>query len=505
MAQVKTARRPVTAEDLYAFHIITGAELSPDGTRVVYAVQRVDQKTEKKYANLWMAATDGSYDRQFTQGDQTDASAHWSPDGKTLAFLSSRKEGQDAQLYLIDVDGGEARQLTDLKGTIANFTWSPDGTTILLEFVRKDQEAVDREADEQKKKLGVVSRHYTRLFYRGDGQGWLPHERVHLWTVNVATGATKQLTSGAMDDEYDASWSPDGKTILFCSNRRPDPDLEPDITDLFTIPATGGTMKLIKTPANSKEFARFSPDGTMISYVGPRDPNEWWQNMELWVVPADGGSAARSLTASRDISLTASTINDMGEAPQSAPLWSADGKVLYFQISEHGSTKLMAITVDGASLYSLIDENGCVGPFSLDRNQKKVAYFFGTMDDPGQIWIRDMETGAVRQLTHVNADLFAHLQLSSVREVWFTARDGYKLQGWIMTPPGFDPKKKYPSILEIHGGPQAQYGNLFMHEFEYLAAGGYVVFFTNPAVERGTAKSMSMPSGVGGGPLISTT
>lgn len=480
MVQKKSGKRCITAEDLYLFRTVTGAEISPDGSRVAYAVQRVDRKTEKKYANLWIAAVDGSYDRQFTQGDQTDSAPHWSPDGKSLAFLSSRKEGQDPQLYLIDMAGGEARAITDIKGAIADLVWSPDGTKILLQVVKKDQDVVDREADEQKKKLGTVSRHYTRLFYRADGQGWLPHERMHLWVVDVPAGTAKQLTSDDVYDEHDASWSPDGKRIVFCSNHQPDPDLEPEADSLFTMPVDGGKATLIKAPMGYKVFARFSPDGRTISYAAPRAPNEWWQNVELWIVPADGKGTARSLTAAYDISLTASTINDLGEAPQSAPVWSADGKVIYFQISEHGATKLMAITADGASLYNVIDEQGCVGPFSLDRAQRTVAYFFGTMGDPGQIWIRDMETGASRQLTHVNVELLGQLDLGTVTERWYTARDGHQLQGWILTPPGFNPKKKYPSILEIHGGPQAQYGYLFMHEFYYLAAKGYVVFFTNP-------------------------
>ena len=208
----------------------------------------MDKKTEKKYANLWMAATDGSGERQFTQGDQTDASPRWSPDGRMLAFLSSRKEGESAQVYVINADGGEARRLTDLKGEISSLTWSPDGKSLLLEFTAKDKEVIDREADEQKKKLGVVSRHYTRLFYRGDGQGWLGHERTHLWLVDVAKGRAKQLTSGNVYDEFSASWSPDGKSIVFCSNRSDDPDLEPDLVDIYVMPAAGGEMRLIKTP-----------------------------------------------------------------------------------------------------------------------------------------------------------------------------------------------------------------------------------------------------------------
>jgi len=480
MTVPKHARRPVEAQDLYALQLITDVRIAPDGQRVVYGVQRVDRKSEKKYANLWIATTDGSSCRQFTQGDQTDAMPRWSPDGTRLAFLSSRKEGESAQIYVINVDGGEAQRLTDLKGDIGNMTWSPDGGSLLVEFTRKDQEAIEREGDEQKKKLGIVSRHYTRLFYRADGQGWLGHERTHLLLVDSSTGVPRQLTSGDIYDEYNASWSPDGRSIVFCSNRRPDPDLEPDLVDLYTIPVSGGDMHRVDTPLGPKGMPVFSPDGKWIAYIGPRDPNEWWQNVELWTVSSDGRTPARSLTRVYDISLTASTLNDVGSGEQMKPLWSADGKVLYFQISEHGCTKLMAISVEDGVLYTLIDAQGSVGTFTADTRQQKMTYFFGTMTDPGQIWVRDMDTGAQLQLTHLNEDLLAQLDLGSVEDVWFKARDGHDLQGWILTPPGFDPRKKYPSILEIHGGPQDQYGYLFMHEFYYLAAAGYVVYFTNP-------------------------
>ncbi len=480
MTRSKNALRGTTAQDLYRFQLITDVRLSPDGKHVIYGVQRVDQKTEKKYANLWMVASDGTFERQFTQGDQNDASPRWSPDGRMLAFLSTRREGEGAQVYIIGTDGGEARRLTDLKGDIADLVWSPDGTKLLLQFTQKDQEAIDREADEQKKKLGVVSRHYTRLFYRGDGQGWFGHNRQHLLVVDVASGAVKQLTSGDVWDESSASWSPDGKSIVFCSNHRPDPDLEPDMIDLYVISAAGGEARLVKTPPSPKMAPVFSPDGSQICYIGPRDCNEWWQNLELWTVATSGKTPARSLTREHDISLTCSTLNDVGGGLQMPPLWSADGNVIYFQISEHGRTKLMAVSVADGTLYAIVDEPGSVGTFTMDVRQEKMAFFFGTMTDPGQVWLRDMDSGAMQQLTHLNEDLLAELDLGNVEDVWFKARDGHDLQGWIVTPPGFDPAKKYPSILEIHGGPQDEYGYLFMHEFYFLAAKGYVVYFSNP-------------------------
>ncbi|HEX9091409.1 MAG TPA: hypothetical protein VF831_07955, partial [Anaerolineales bacterium] len=177
-----TKRRSITAEDLYQFNTISEVRISPSGQEVVYSVQRVDRRTEKKYTNLWVASIANGETRQFTTGDQHDGSARWSPDGKVIAFLSDRADKEKpAQIYLIPFSGGEAQRLTEIEGEIGDMSWSQDGKHILCTVRKKDSEALEREKDEQKKKLGVVSRHYDRLFYKLDGYGYLPHERTHIW------------------------------------------------------------------------------------------------------------------------------------------------------------------------------------------------------------------------------------------------------------------------------------------------------------------------------------
>ncbi len=218
-----TKKRTVSAEDLYKIQGITSPRLSPDGRHVVYAQQRVDRKTEKKYANLWVVPTAGGTPVQFTFGDQIDGSPRWSPDGSTIAFLSNRGDKEKpAQVYLISFGGGEARPLTNLEGEIGDLAWSPDGRKLLLSVRKKDPEAIEREKDEQKKKLGVVARHYDRLYYKLDGYGYLPHERWHIWTVDArtnpgsgSTGKAKQITDGPVWDELSPTWSPDGKWIAY--------------------------------------------------------------------------------------------------------------------------------------------------------------------------------------------------------------------------------------------------------------------------------------------------
>jgi len=173
-------KRAITAEDLYQFQLISGCEISPDGRHVVFCLQRVDPKSHKESSNLWVVPTDGGPARQFTYGDQLDRRPKWSPDGQEIAFLSNRGPAKQTQIYIIPFHGGEAHPLTQLKGEFGRFDWSPDGKQLVGNFRQKDQEAIEREEDEQKKQLGVVARHITRLVFKEDGYGFLPQERWHI-------------------------------------------------------------------------------------------------------------------------------------------------------------------------------------------------------------------------------------------------------------------------------------------------------------------------------------
>jgi dipeptidyl aminopeptidase/acylaminoacyl peptidase len=484
-------KRFITAEDLYDITLISDCRISPDGTHVAYTTQRIDRKTEKKYTNLWAAPVKGGNPYQFTYGDHSDSAPRWSPDGSHIAFLSNRDDENQPQIYVIPFTGGEARKLTDLKGTIESFEWSPDGTRFVCCFQKKDQEEIEREENEQKKKLGIVSRHITRVFYKEDGKGFLPRERSHLWVVNAGTGKATQITDHEIYDEVEPTWSPDGNSIVFMSNRAEDPDLDPEATDVFVIPAKGGDFRKVDTPPGPKNSPWVSPDGKWIAYFGSEGKQIPWNLTRLWVVPFDGSAPAQNLTGNNDFNVASWTINDLpGSPPQMPPTWSRDSRKIYFQVAHHGNTVLKAITLD-KQLESVLEDTGVVGAFTLDTSQNILAYFHGDMKDPGELWVLDMKKGSKTQITHVNKDLFTSLDLGEVEEVWFKGSAGNDLQGWILKPPDFDSSEKYPSILEIHGGPRVQYGNFFMHEFFFLAAQGYVVYFCNPRGGQGYGEAHS--------------
>lgn len=479
-------KRLISAEDLYDMNIISDVRISPSGDHVVYTQERVDSDTEKKYSNLWIVPSKGGKPSQFTFGDHKDTLPRWSPDGETIAFLSNRADlEKPAQIFLIPFHGGEARPLTDIKGKISSFSWSPDGDKFLCRVRKTDKETLKRQEDDQKKKLGTVRRHYNRVFYKLDGEGYLPQERWHIWIVNINKGKAKQITEHAIYDEVDPSWSPDGKSIAFMSNHSPDPDLERDAMDLFVMSSSGGDPKKISTSVGKKSMPIFSPDGKQIAYFGIEGIGNWYKNQGLWIVPSDGLSDSVNLTEPYDVHVSPDTINDIGSPEIMPPTWSNDGKSLYFPIVKNGSTLLCSIDLEGQNFTTTAGEDGVVGSFAFNADQSRLAYFMGKMKDPGQVYIQDNVTSKDVVITQFNEQIFSKIDLGEIEEVWIKGPDDNDLQGWILRPPGFDPGKKYPSILEIHGGPLVQYGKFFMHEFYFLAAAGYVVHFCNPRGGRG--------------------
>lgn len=479
-------KRTIRAQDLYSMQVINGLRISPDGRYVVFQQSRVDQKTEKKYTNLWVGEVDKGKARQFTFGNHNDTLPRWSPDSSQLAFLSNREDREKPpQIYLISINGGEARRLTDIRGSISDLAWSPDGRRLACSVQKTDAEELERQADEQKRKLGVVSRRIERVLYKLDGSGYLPKERTHIWVVDARSGRARQLTDHALYDELYPAWSPDGKNLVFTSNRSADPDFNPDEIDLYLMPAGGGEFKKLAAPTGEKTQPSFSPDGKWIAFYGMEGKEQWFKNNSLLVVPVNGGLPARNLTEAYDLHVSPWTINDIGQPEIMPPTWTKDSGRLLFPVTIHGSTVLMSVAVDGSSLKTEIGEGGVVGSFSLDKEQERLAYIYGDASDPCQVFVQEQAKKSVRKLTQANTQVLRNLDLGSLETVWIKGPAGNDLQGWILKPPGFDPRKKYPSILEIHGGPLTQYGYLFMHEFYFLAAHGYVVHFCNPRGGRG--------------------
>ncbi|MDZ7814816.1 MAG: S9 family peptidase [Planctomycetota bacterium] len=482
----------IKADDLYRIEQIQDLRISPDGKHVACVKQRIDRESEKKYSDIWLYDTETGEGRQFTTGDCSDTSPRFSPDGSKLAFLSNRENEKFRYIYLISLSGGESQKLQKDKLKVSSLEWSPDGGKLLVEAVKYEKDELERLEDEKKGKLGVTYRRYDRFFYKLDAAGFKTSEHSHLWLVDAESGEAEQLTDGDYD-ESGAAWCPGGEEIVFVSNRSEDPERTYYDEYLWRIPAKGGELKKVNGPVGPKHNPCYSPDGKWIAYTGYEGKYESYKNSRLWVAPADNSREAICLTREHDFHVSHWTVNDLpGATGNVRVLWSRDGRDIYFPVAHNGNTviKVVRDVFGERKVEDFIAVEGVVGNYGFDRDGKRAAYFFGTMTDPGQIHVLDTLTGENRCISSFNEWLTA-TELGEVEEVWFDGADGDRLQGWILKPPGFEGGRKYPSILEIHGGPRVQYGNFFMHEFFCLAARGYVVYFCNPRGGQGYGEEHS--------------
>ena len=393
----------IKATDLYRMQLIQDAEISPNGKFVVSVVQRVREKDQKKFSNLYLHDVSTGKEKNFTTGNQSDTNPKWSPDGKTIAFISNRDNEKQPQIYLISLEGGEAQKLTDLSGEFLNYSWSPDGKKFICEFRKKNPEAIERENDEAKNKLGIVSRQITRVFYRLDGYGWYPDDRRHIWEINAKSGKAKQLTNHPVFDETGPFLSSDGNLIGYFSNQTPDPDLQPDRIDLFILDSVNEKTRKIETPIGPKWDGSFSPDGKWITYIVQIGEGEGWRNHNIWVIPTDGGRPAKNLTEKYDLHVNGSTLNDNGPAPVISPSWSSDSQWIFFQEAKHGNVRLMKVNVETGELIPVIDEVGVVGKPKFDSSQTKLMYIFGQSRSLPQIFVRSMDANQqTKQISHFN-------------------------------------------------------------------------------------------------------
>jgi len=462
---VTTRRRFVTPEDLASFRFAGDPQISPDGSRVLYAVKVVDG--EKYSQHLWID------DDPFTLGKVTDATPRWSPDGRRIAFVRTKDE--ESQVWLMSISGGEPSPVTSLPpGKITALEWSPDGSRLAIVFHK------DADPSLRKEKKQPTLRHITRLHYKEEGTGLLDRERDHLHVVWIGDKRTVQLTDGEWDDA-DPAWSPDGLWIAFVSNRQPDADYCLDVRDVWVVAAGGGEPRRLPKPAGPAFQPQWSPDGKQIAFLGHDAPKGAWgvKNVHVWLVPAGGAQPARDLMPGFDRTCEDVVITDTKalHGAGQKPVWSPDGREIYFIASDAGSCHLYRIPSAGGAPVRLTDGPREVINFSTVRGK-----FALLVSDPLNIAdVYDFSAGGeLTRRTNVNRALFDGLRLS-VPESF----DSAGVQGWLIRPPVIDANRKYPLILSIHGGPRAMYGNAFFHEFQVLAAKGFVVLITNPRGSQG--------------------
>jgi len=461
----------------------------------------VNERDDRYDTAIFAVPADGrDAPRRLTAGNR-DTAPRWSPDGKRLAFVrASERDGktQPGQIYVLAMDGGEARPVTELAAGAGNPAWSPDGMrlafTSATEFKDPKAAGEPKPSGERKSDVQVI----TRAVYRENGNpGYVDNEhRTHIFTVagvgadappapSQKPAAPVQLTDGEFS-EGGLQWAPDGSKIYFVSTRVPEPYYEEKGAELFSVPAGGGAITKVAAIEGSISNISISPDGSRIAFVGELrgTPIRSYSQTDLWLTGATPGSAPKNLTADYDFDI-ASGIGGDQAAPRGQnrkPLvWSRDGASIFVVGAEKGSSNIKRLTVASGKLEPVTTGEHDVVAFSATPDGSRIAATLSTQTNIGDLSVLDPGSKAApTQITRVNEELFKDIQQSTPEEIWYKSFDGRNIQGWILKPPDFDPSKKYPLILEIHGGPHAAYGNTYTHEFMWMAAKGYVVLFTNP-------------------------
>ncbi len=472
------SKRPVTVDDLFKIDFLGQVEISPDGKKIAYVITVTDLEKDGYRSAIHLMDIESGESYQFTSGSHKDTQPRWSPDGSKIAFISNRS-GKN-QIWVIEVDGGEARQVTKLAMGAGNHAWSPDGQYLAFTSRVKTGEEPALEGDDKKKDKDKSDvKVITRLKWSSNGVGLLGDERAHVFVVPVDGGAARQVTSGECDDGAPA-WSPDGRLIAFGANRTVDADYT-NVRDIWVVPAVAGEPRQVTAGIGPAGHPAWSADGETIFYIGHDNSHDRATHEGIWSVPASGGGAARLLT-DIDFPVGSGVTGDMTGGPAGLP-YQVVGDSIFYRSVTRGQAHIYKVPAVGGKAEQLTKGERAVGSFSLSRCGGKIAFASATDVDPGQVFL--LEGGQERQLTKLREAFWAELDVRQPEAFTYQGADGWECQGWVIKPPGFQAGRKYPVILEIHGGPHAMYGHTFFHEFQYLAAQGFVVVYTNPRGSQG--------------------
>ncbi|WP_242097240.1 S9 family peptidase [Sphingomonas sp. CROZ-RG-20F-R02-07] len=457
--------------DAFALSQASDVQISPDGRRIAYTRATGDIMTDGDRREVWLV--DVATGRQTPLGVAGSSRPRWSPDGTRLAF-TARADGQKPQVYVRWMETGTSAAITALPESPTDIAWSPDGRMIgFTMFVPGDGTRLGTPiAKPEGAKWAEPLKIIGQVHYRADGAGYLRPGYNHVFAVSADGGAARQLTFGAYDDGRSVAWSADSRHLLIAANRGKDPERDPLNSDIFAVDANSGALTQLTTRAGPDEEPVASPDGRLIAFVGFDDRLLGYQNHRLSVMNADG-TGVRVLTAGLD--------RDVGD-----PQWSGDGRAVFVKYADHGVTKVARVDLSGhvttvaeGLASGELDRPYSSGDYSVSRGGT-IAATIGDAAHPGDVAVAT-RGGALKPLTMLNAQLFAGKTLAAVRPLAVTSSaDRLPIDAWMVTPPDFDPARKYPLILEIHGGPFASYGPVWSTDDQLYAAAGYIVVYANP-------------------------
>jgi dipeptidyl aminopeptidase/acylaminoacyl peptidase len=470
------ANRGVTAEDYFAFHFPSDAHISPDGKQVAYVVTVIDQQRNRRISSIWLVDTDGrSAPRRLTAEGVNSNAPRWSPDGTELAFLSTRNPGAGEsagvgagaeaprpQICILHMDGGEAQVVSHLKNGVTAYQWSPDGKR----FVAVSRLGPSDQVAPSARKSDV--RHYKHISYKFNDTGWFDDKRSHLWVIEAAGGKDKQITSGEDWNDTDPQWSPDGSRIAFVSDRTGREYDDSHNKDVWVISAEGGALTKISDHAFDDDLPRWSPDGKQILFAGRTARRQF---PKLYLASSTGGSASKLIAD--DFDLIPTNLH-----------WAGANEVR-FETGVKGTEHVFRVDLSARKAVPVTSGERSVRGFDINQKAGVMTYIGNDFEHMDDLYASALDGSGERQLTHVNAKLWSELELAKVERIPYKSTDGWAIDGFLVKPVGWQPGKKYPMVLSVHGGPAGQYGVDWYHEFQVYAGKGWAVFFCNPRGSTG--------------------
>jgi dipeptidyl aminopeptidase/acylaminoacyl peptidase len=506
VAPALAQKRNITEKDLFNFVWIGDPQVSPDGARVAFVRTTVNDRKDGYNTALWLVETATGQTRQLTNGPR-DTTPRWSPDGKYLVFVRAPEVSgrvEPAQLFMLAMSGGEPFQFTTLPRGAGGPQWSPDGKMIAFynsataEELAKAERAKSQPSPspspagsaspspspERESDVRVIN----RAIYRMNGAGYLDYKHPnHIWVINAPKTADekvtpKQLTHGRFDSGG-LTWAKDSSRIYFESDHIDEPYYELPSTTIFSVSVTGGEPAKFTSLNMGAGAFTLSPDGKQMAFIASvTQPVRSYSQPDLWVMDMTPGAKPRNLTANFDYDIGSGLSGD-NVAPRggggSLPVWSPDGRSITVVYAREGKTNLGSFDVAANRVTEVTTGNHAIVNYRAVPDASKFVLLISTPTRVGDLFLLE-KGGQPKQLTRINDELFSKLDLTEPEEIWHNSFDGKKVQAWVQKPPDFDSNKKYPLILNIHGGPHAAYGFIFDHEFQWMAAKGYVVLYPNP-------------------------
>ncbi|PWW27764.1 dipeptidyl aminopeptidase/acylaminoacyl peptidase [Cytobacillus oceanisediminis] len=476
-----TQKRTIKPEDLYELKSVADPQLSSNGSNLAYIETSMLEEKNTYSSNIFYINTsEKSPPVQWTYGDYKDHSPRWSPDGNALAFVSDRSG--KPQIYIMNITGGEARQLTQCTNGATNPVWSPDGKKLAFNVSIKPDEEADAADKQEKKNEKPVPLEIDKMKHKSDAQGFWSGRYSQVAVVDIETGKIEQLTSGEHDYQLQ-SWSPDGKSVAVTADLSEEKDFS-FVSDVYLVNPDTKEMKKVTNGKGYFGSATWSPDGKYLGMFGHEREYENATHTKVWVYSLENENI-QCLTAESDILAGDYAIGDFQQGVVTPGiLWAEDSRSFYFLATDNGNTVVYYGSMDGQLYPALLDQQHVYG-LTTGGNINQAVVAISKPSYPGDLYLLDVPTGELEQLTNVNEEFLGKVELADAEPIQFKSSDDWDLHGWIMKPVHLQDGDKAPLVVEIHGGPHAMYANSYFHEFQCLAGKGYAVLFINPRGSHG--------------------